>query len=74
MAIFFLNSGQILTIENLKKHIILALPIFNIAFWLYIGSQKKMGGLHPIFYPFVSWLPTYRKFSSFLKFWSNSGY
>jgi hypothetical protein len=27
--------------ENLKKHLILALSIFNIAFWLYTASKKK---------------------------------
>jgi hypothetical protein len=30
-----------MTIENFKKHIILALFIFNIAFWLYIDSKEK---------------------------------
>ncbi len=29
---------QILAIENLKKNLILAGAIFNIAFWLYIDS------------------------------------
>jgi hypothetical protein len=30
--------------ENLKKHMILAFRIFNIAFWLYIarGGKKKL--------------------------------
>jgi len=37
----FLKSNQILAIENLKKHLILPLLIFNIAFWLYRASQKK---------------------------------
>jgi hypothetical protein len=36
-----LKFNQILAIENLKKHLILPLLIFNIAFWLYRASQKK---------------------------------
>jgi hypothetical protein len=38
---FFLKFGWILVIENLKKHIILALLIFNTTFWLYMTNQKK---------------------------------
>ncbi len=37
----FLNFCQILAIENLKNHIILALLICNIAFWLYVASGTK---------------------------------
>jgi uncharacterized ion transporter superfamily protein YfcC len=32
-----------MAIKNLKKHLILALLIFNIAFWLYIEPPKKKG-------------------------------
>lgn len=31
-----------MAIENVKKHMILALLVFNIAFWLYIASNKKL--------------------------------
>jgi hypothetical protein len=31
---FFLKIGRIMAIEVLKNHLILALKIFNIAFWL----------------------------------------
>jgi len=41
MAIFFLNFGQIMAIENLRNYKTLALCIFNIAFWLFIASKKK---------------------------------
>jgi len=30
----FLNFGRILAIENLKRHMILQLLIFNVTFWL----------------------------------------
>jgi hypothetical protein len=30
-----------LTIENIKNHLILALLIFDIVFWLYIANPKK---------------------------------
>jgi hypothetical protein len=30
-----------LIIENIKNHLILALFIFNIVFWLHIANQKK---------------------------------
>jgi hypothetical protein len=42
-----------MTIENLKKQLILALLIFNFSFWLYIASKEKAGhflvelSLHP---------------------------
>ncbi len=42
---FFLNSGRIMAIENLKKRMSSALLIFNIAFWLYIASPKKKADL-----------------------------
>jgi hypothetical protein len=32
-GIFFLNFGQIMAIENLKRHMILALLIFNLAIY-----------------------------------------
>jgi hypothetical protein len=38
---FSLNFGWILVIENLKKHIILALLIFNTTFLLYMTNKKK---------------------------------
>jgi hypothetical protein len=38
---FFLKFGGILADKNLKKHLILALLIFNIPFWLYIASKEK---------------------------------
>jgi hypothetical protein len=38
---FSLNFSQILAIKNLKKHIILALIIFCIVFWLYIAIASK---------------------------------
>jgi hypothetical protein len=42
---FFLNFGQILATENLRKHLILALSIFIIIFSHYIASEKRvMGG------------------------------
>jgi hypothetical protein len=37
----FLNFHRILAIENVKKYLVLALLIFDIAFWLYIANQKK---------------------------------
>jgi hypothetical protein len=37
----FSKKNRILAIENLKKHMILALLLFNTAFWLYIASPKK---------------------------------
>jgi hypothetical protein len=41
---FFFDFGQIVAVENLKKrHLTLALLIFNLSFWLYIVSQKKAG-------------------------------
>jgi hypothetical protein len=33
-----------MTIENLKMQLILALLIFNIAFWLYIAIASKRDG------------------------------
>jgi hypothetical protein len=42
---FFFNFDQILAIEIFKKHMILALSIFSMAFWLYITSKKKKGCL-----------------------------
>ncbi len=42
---FFLNYGRIMAIENLKKRMISARLIFNIAFWLYIASPKKKADL-----------------------------
>jgi len=30
-----------MAIENVKKHLILALLIWNITFWLYVSGQKK---------------------------------
>jgi hypothetical protein len=46
--LFFFHSGQITAIENLKKHLILALLIFNIAFWLCIPSKKKAATTYDI--------------------------
>jgi hypothetical protein len=40
---FYKKIDEILAIENLKRHMILALIIFNIAFWLYIPKRKKGG-------------------------------
>jgi hypothetical protein len=41
---YFLNFGQIMAIENIKKHLIcLALLIFIIAFWLFVASKTKAG-------------------------------
>jgi len=38
---FFLNFGRILATENFKNNMILAISIFNAAFWLYKASKKK---------------------------------
>jgi len=38
---FFLNFGRILAIESFKNNMILAISIFNAAFWLYKASKKK---------------------------------
>jgi hypothetical protein len=39
---FFLNFGRMLAVENLKiKHMILALLISNIPFWLHITSKES---------------------------------
>jgi hypothetical protein len=41
---FLLKFGQTMAIENLKKHLILALLVFNIAFLaIYIAIKKKAG-------------------------------
>jgi len=40
---FFLNFGQILTIEILEKHLTLALLFFNITFGLNKASKKNKG-------------------------------
>jgi hypothetical protein len=46
LAIFPLNFGQIMSIENLKKHMFLALFIFNYGILAtYIASQKKAESL-----------------------------
>jgi hypothetical protein len=48
LAIFPLNFGQIMSIENLKKHMFLALFIFYYGILAtYIASQKK--GREPFF-------------------------
>jgi hypothetical protein len=39
--VIVLKFAQILAIENLLKHLILAILILNITFWLYIASKKK---------------------------------
>lgn len=36
----FLRFGQNITIENLKRNLILALFILNIVFWLHIAKKK----------------------------------
>jgi hypothetical protein len=46
----FLNSGQVMVIENLKKHLILALDLstcnfFNFSFW---PAKLKSCGAHHI--------------------------
>jgi hypothetical protein len=41
LAIFPLNFGQIMSIENLKKHMFLALFIFLLWHFGYIDSQPK---------------------------------
>jgi len=41
---FFLNFGRILAIESFKNNMILAISIFNAAFWLYKASKKKKAG------------------------------
>jgi hypothetical protein len=38
----FFKNDKILALENLKKHLILALLIFNITFWLAIASRKRL--------------------------------
>jgi hypothetical protein len=43
LAIFPLNFGQIMSIENLKKHMFLALFIFLLWHFGYIYSQPKKG-------------------------------
>jgi len=40
-GIFFLNFGQIMAIENLERHLILALLISNLAIWLFMASGKQ---------------------------------
>ncbi len=37
----FLNLGQIMANENLKKHIVLTFLIFNTTFWLYATCKRK---------------------------------
>jgi cbb3-type cytochrome oxidase subunit 3 len=32
-----------MAIENSKKHMILAIPIFSVAFWLYIYRERDRG-------------------------------
>jgi len=46
--VIFLEFWWILAIENLKLHLILALKILNVAFWLYIASTKKRAETFPI--------------------------
>ncbi len=36
-----LSFGRILAIENLQKHLILALLIFNMTFWLFNTQREK---------------------------------
>jgi hypothetical protein len=40
-----LRFGRILAIENLKKHLILALLIFNMTFWLFKTQRKNKKSL-----------------------------
>jgi hypothetical protein len=46
--------GIILAIENLEKHLILEVLIFNIAFWLYIYiyPAEKGDPFCPVGFPF----------------------
>jgi len=45
IGIFFLSFGRIMAIVKVKKHMILSLLIFNIAFWLCIANPLKKKGL-----------------------------
>jgi hypothetical protein len=36
-------KDQILAIENLKKHLIVALLVFNFSFWQHIARRKQKG-------------------------------
>jgi steroid 5-alpha reductase family enzyme len=42
--------------ENLKMHMIWALLIFNIAFWLYIASKQKPHREPLLLLLFIPWL------------------
>jgi hypothetical protein len=63
---FFLIFGRTMAIENLKKHLILSLLVFDFTFWLYIyiyrASKQKAGailsGSQNTIYPFI-FLATY---------------
>jgi hypothetical protein len=37
---FSLIFGPIMAIENLKKHLILSLLVFNFTFWLYTRKER----------------------------------
>jgi steroid 5-alpha reductase family enzyme len=45
-----------MAIENLKMHMIWALLIFNIAFWLYIASKQKPHRDPLLLLLFIPWL------------------